>query len=356
MKRRPLGRPFNVTDLAALVEAEKLHLDLVAFLDDVGDLLHPARRELADVHEAVLGAEEVYEGAEVHHLDHSSLVDVTDLGLGRDRLDPIDRRLHRVAVGGRHLHRAVVGNVDLGARLLHDLADHLAAGSDHLANLVDRDVEHLDARRVLAELVAVLRQGLRHLAQDVHAPVLRLAERHAHDLLGDAGDLDVHLQRGHAPLGARYLEVHIAEMILVAEDVGQHGIALVLEDEAHGDAGGRALERDARVHQRQRRAAYGGHRGGAVRLGDLRHYAQRVGKFVVRRQDRMDGAPRELAVADLATARPGHASGLADRERREVVMQEERLLVGPLQRVDPLLILAGAQRRYHQRLRLAAGE
>src|SRR5262249_49099860 len=37
--------------LAALVEAEKLDLDLVAFLDDVGDLLHPARRELADVHE-----------------------------------------------------------------------------------------------------------------------------------------------------------------------------------------------------------------------------------------------------------------------------------------------------------------
>ena len=37
-------------------------------------------------------------------------------------------------------------------------------------------------------------------------------------------------------------------------------------------------------------------------------------------------------------------------------MQEERLLVGPLQRVDPLLILAGAQRCYHQRLRLAAGE
>src|SRR6516164_5541341 len=73
-------------------------------------------------------------------------------------------------------------------------------------------------------------QRLRHLAQDVHAPVLRLAERDAHDLLGDAGDLDVHLQRGHAPLGARHLEVHIAEMVLVAEDVGQHGIAFVLEN------------------------------------------------------------------------------------------------------------------------------
>jgi hypothetical protein len=72
------------------------------------------------------------------------------------------------------LHGAVVGDVDLGAGLLHDLADHLAAGADHLADLVDRDVEHLDARRVLAELVAVLVERLRHLAQDVQAAILRL--------------------------------------------------------------------------------------------------------------------------------------------------------------------------------------
>ena len=37
-------------------------------------------------------------------------------------------------------------------------------------------------------------------------------------------------------------------------------------------------------------------------------------------------------------------------------MQQERLLVGPRQRVDPLLVLAGAERGDHQRLRLAAGE
>src|SRR5262247_1288178 len=50
--------------LAALVQAEQLYLHLVAFLDHVLDVLHAARRELADVHEAVLGAEEVHEGAE----------------------------------------------------------------------------------------------------------------------------------------------------------------------------------------------------------------------------------------------------------------------------------------------------
>ena len=138
-------------------------------------LLHAVRRELADVDEAVLGAEEVHEGAEVHHLDHGALVDRGRLRIGGDRLDPVDRRLDRLAVGGGDLHRAVVLDVDLGAGLLDDLADHLAAGADHFADLVGRDLEHLDARGVLAELGARRGQRLRHLAEDVQAAVLGLA-------------------------------------------------------------------------------------------------------------------------------------------------------------------------------------
>src|SRR3989304_4470072 len=68
-------------------------------------------------------------GAEVHPLDHRALVDVADLRVRRDRLDPVDRGLDRLRIGGGHLHRAVVLDIDLGAGLLDDLADHLAAGA-----------------------------------------------------------------------------------------------------------------------------------------------------------------------------------------------------------------------------------
>src|SRR6476661_7764124 len=61
-------------------------------------------------------------------------------------------------------------------------------------------------------------QRLGHLAEDVDASVPGLAERNPHDLFGDALDLDVHLQRGDAVIGAGDLEVHVAEMILIAED------------------------------------------------------------------------------------------------------------------------------------------
>jgi hypothetical protein len=71
-------------------------------------------------------------------------------------------------------------------------------------------------------------QRLGHLAQDVHPAGLGLLQRLFHDLGRDARDLDVHLQRGDAVLGARDLEVHVAEVILVAKDVGQDPVGPVI--------------------------------------------------------------------------------------------------------------------------------
>src|SRR5437764_2278995 len=50
-------------------------------------------------------------------------------------------------------------------------------------------------RSTLFPYTTLFRSRLRHLAENVDAPVLGLAERGLHDLLGDPGDLDVHLQR-----------------------------------------------------------------------------------------------------------------------------------------------------------------
>ena len=118
----------------------------------------------------------------------------------------------------------------------------------------------------------------------------------------------------------------------------------------------RLLERHAGVHQRQRPAAHRGHRRGAVGLGDLRDHPDGVGELLLGRQHRPERPPGELAVADVAPAGRVHPAGLAHRIGREVVVQQEALLVGALQRVDELLVVAGAQGGDHQGLGLAAGE
>ncbi len=91
-------------------------------------------------------------------------------------------------------------------------------------------------------------------------------------------------------------------------------------------------------------------------LGDLRDDADGVGEALSIGQNRMDGAPGELAMADLAASGRAHAANLADRIRREVVVQQKSLFVGPLESVDILLVLPGAERGDDKRLRLAAGE
>ena len=83
-------------------------------------------------------------------------------------------------------------------------------------------------------------------------------------------------------LGAGDLEVHVAEVVLVAEDVGQHREAVAFLDQAHRDAGDVRLDRHAGVHQREAAAAHRGHRRGAVRFGDLGDDAHRVAELLRR--------------------------------------------------------------------------
>ena len=93
-----------------------------------------------------------------------------------------------------------------------------------------------DAWGVLGHLLARLANRLGHPLEDAEAPRVRLRERLLHDLPGDALDLDVHLQRVDAVHGARDLEVHVPEVILVAHDVGNHRELFVLLDKPHRDA------------------------------------------------------------------------------------------------------------------------
>ena len=71
------------------------------------------------------------------------------------------------------------------------------------------------------------------------ARLLGLRERVAQDVERHAGDLDVHLERGDPVLRAGDLEVHVAEVVLDAGDVGQDDVVVALLDEAHRDAGDR---------------------------------------------------------------------------------------------------------------------
>src|SRR5438067_12446069 len=95
-------------DLAAVVEAQNLHLHLVADLDDIAGLGDALRADLADVDEPVARTQEIHEGAEIHDLHDLAGVDHTDLGLRDDAADPVYGRLRGGGVHRGHLDGAVV--------------------------------------------------------------------------------------------------------------------------------------------------------------------------------------------------------------------------------------------------------
>jgi hypothetical protein len=237
--------------LAVAVDLDHLNQHLVALGQHVLDRADPGLGDLRDVEQPLGVGNDLDEGAELDDLLHLAEVDPLQLHLAADVLDHADCLLHRRAVGREDGDPPVVLDVDLGARLFLDPAHHLAAGADDLADLLLANLDGHEARRERAQLGAGLLDRLAHLGQHGEPRLARLAQRLPHDLDGDPGDLDVHLQRGDALLGPGDLEVHVAVVVLGAHDVGQDGHPVAFLDEPHGDPGHRRLDRHTGVHQRQ---------------------------------------------------------------------------------------------------------
>ena len=134
----------------------------------------------------------------------------------------------------------------------------------------------------------------------MHARFLGLGQCHLHDFLGDALDLDIHLQGRDTARGTRHLEVHVAQVIFITQDVGQHGETVGVLDQTHGDTRHMRLHGHACIHQRQAAAADRSHRRGTVGLGDFRHHTHGVGEFFLGWQHGHESTLGQTAVADFA--------------------------------------------------------
>ena len=147
-------------------------------------------------------------------------------------------------------------------------------------------------------------------------------------------------------------------MILGAEDVGEDRVLRPFLDETHRDACDCAADRNAGVEQREGSAAHRSHRRRAVRLENIGHDANRVRELLERRQHALQRALGKIAVTDFAPARAAHRAHFSRGERREVVVQHERLrrLARFIDGVETLHVVRGSERHRDQRLRLAARE
>ena len=306
--------------------------------------------------ETVLAPHEIHECAKVHQVDDLAVIDLADFRFFDDALDPCDSRIDLGLVGGRNLDQALVVDIDLGAGFRNDFADHLAAGSDNVADLFLVDLQRFDARSMFGHFCTNGAERLGHFTKDMRTASAGLFQSGFHDFLRDAGNLDVHLQGRDTLFGTRDLEVHVAEMIFVAEDVGQNRKIFAFENQAHRDTGNRTRQRHTGIHHRQRTTADGRHRGRTVGLGDVGQYADGVREVFHCRQYGTERAECELAVTGFAAAGKAETTDFTDRIGREVIVQHEVGVAQTVEPIDHLLGVFGSKRRGHDRLRFTTGE
>ena len=98
-------------------------------------------------------------------------------------------------------------------------ADGFAAFTNDFANFIGVDFHGVQTRGMLRQFLRAI-NGFFHLRQDVQAGFFSLLQRNLHDFFGDALDFDVHLQCGNAFGRTGHFEVHIAQVVFIAQNIG----------------------------------------------------------------------------------------------------------------------------------------
>src|SRR5581483_9575086 len=182
-------------DLAHRVDLLDLVLEGVALLQsrllDAGQAA--AASELGDVHQTVSPRHQVDERPERRDLDDLAGEPLSDAqGAGvRDLVDHLRRLVGAGPLARADEHRAVVLDVDVGPGDRDDLVDPLALGADDLADLVDRDLDREDPRRLRVDLLPGGGDRPEHRVEDEQPGLPRLLQGLGERLGREPGDLHV---------------------------------------------------------------------------------------------------------------------------------------------------------------------
>ncbi len=211
-----------------------------------------------------LAGQDLYKGAECHNGNNFAVIYLTNFRNSADALDNFHGSLDGLLVGSGHFDKpdtVFLLDGDDGMSPELDLLNDFATCTDNRADEFLRNRHRLDSRDVRFVVLTRSRHGLQHLVEDVHPAAVCLRKCIFENLVGEPVNLDVHLAGGDPVAGTGYLEVHVAKVILVAENIGQNLVFLVFPDnQTHGNSGDRFFHLDAGIHQRQGSGTNGGHR------------------------------------------------------------------------------------------------
>ena len=309
--------------------------------------------------EAVAVRHELNESTEIHDADDFTFVGLAFFGEFNDGVDHLESLVDSSLVGGSNFDVAFFVDFvdrDCSAADFLDALDNLSARADYSTDEFLRNSHSDDAGNVGLVVFAWSGNGLIDDVEDVETTFASLHKGFFEDFVAETVALDIHLSGSDAVDSTCNFEVHVAEVVFVAEDIAEDSVfgAFGISDKAHCDAADGFLHLDTGVEQGKCASADCGHRRRAVRLEDVADNAANIGEIVG--EHALEGAVGKVAVADFTTAYAADSLGFACREGREVVVEEEALATLIEDVVEYLLVEFCAESDCRERLSLAASE
>ena len=298
----------------------------------------------------IASGEQIDEGTELGDVHDFAFVLGAEFRLRweNDGHDSCLGRGENFAVGGGDTDDSDVAflfDLNRGAGAFLEFANDLALGADDLTDLVLRNLDGLDPGGILVQFGTRLGDGGRHDLQNLEPGILGLRQSSSQNVAGKTLKFGVELQRSDHICGSCHLEVHVAKRVFRTEDVGEGHVLAIAMDQAHCDASHGGQDRNAGIHERQRRSTNRCHRRRAVRREHLRDETHRIREVGLGGNHRVNGLLSEGSVTDLTTLGTAHEAGLSRRERWEVVVVHVTLAIGSAEVIQHLLHLQHAQCR-----------
>ena len=166
-----------------------------------------------------------------HYRFHGRRVDFACFGHSSDTSNLFQSGFDRVAVGSSNFydtHFALFFDRDGSSRLGLYALYYLTLRSYYRTDKLFGYGDDFYPRHVWFEVGTRFGNSFRDFAQDVHTSFVSLTQSVLEYLVRQAVDLYIHLCGGDTIACTRYFEVHIAQMVFVAEYIGQYGIVLTL--------------------------------------------------------------------------------------------------------------------------------
>src|SRR5574344_1892812 len=190
--------------------------------------------------QTVLAWHELYKATIRHDAAYGTLVNLTNLRNSHNGTNLGNSSIDAVLIGTAHLNltNAILFiDSDSSTGILLHLLNDLSARANHSTNELLRNLKGYDAGYVWFKLSTWLSNSIGDAFKDVLTASLSLHKSFFQDFERQTVALDIHLSGCQTVLSTSGLEVHITQMVLVAEDIAQYSIFIFagILNQTHGN-------------------------------------------------------------------------------------------------------------------------